>query len=153
MEQNNPDPLFELQVDHESRNHFKETTRWTNFIAIIYFICFGLLILGFMLAGSLLLNYGSYSSSSSEFDELQTQTTMAATLAIVLLVVMIGFFIYGGVMLIRFSSACRRGVETQDQQSFNMGLRALRNYFIAMGCVAVLGILDDVYTIIDSFAS
>jgi hypothetical protein len=149
MEQNNPDSLFELQVDHESRNHFKETTKWTNFIAIIYFICFGLLILGFMLAGSMLLNYGS-SYSGADGAEFRTTTAANATLQMILGIVMIAFFIYGGIMLLRFSSACRRGVETQDQMSFNFGLKALRNYFIAMGCVAVLGILDDVYTIINS---
>jgi hypothetical protein len=147
MEQNNPDSLFELQVDHESRNHFKETTKWTNFIAIIYFVCFGLLLLVLLLAGSMLTNYGTLSSDGSEYTTVPQQN---ATLQIILGIIMIALFIFGAVMLLRFSSSCRRGVETQDQVSFNFGIKALRNYFIAMGCAAGLGILEDVFTIIRS---
>lgn len=146
MEQNNPDSLFELQVDHESRNHFKEATKWSNFIAVIYFVCFGLLLLGMLLAGSLLFNSPRL---SGEYEGVEMQTGNMA-LQMVMGIVMVAFLIYGGLMLLRFSSSCRRGVEMQDQQSFNFGLKGLRNYFISVAIVAVLGILDDVITIIQS---
>lgn len=149
MEQNNPDSLFELQVDHESRNHFKEAAKWGNFIAVIYFVCFGLLLLVMLLAGSLLFNAARVGTDVEGFETVQP-SALLVTLQIVMGISMVVFLIYGGLMLYRFASACRRGVETQDQQSFNFGLKGLRNYFIAAGIVALLGIVDDVVTIIQS---
>jgi hypothetical protein len=148
MEQNNPDSLFELQVDHESRNHFKEATKWSNFIAVIYFVCFGLLVLVMLLAGSLLFNSARL---SSQYEGLETAQTGNTAIQLVMGIAMIGFLIYGGLMLLRFSSSCRKGVEMQDQQSFNFGLKGLRNYFISVGIVAVLGIVNDVLEVIQSF--
>lgn len=148
MEPNNAESLFELQVDHETRSHFKETTKWTNFIAVIYFVCFGLLMLVLLLAGSLLFNTPRV--SSSDFQELQVPSTGLMVLQFVTGISMIAFLVFGGLMLLRFSSNCRRGVEMQDQQSFNAGLKNLRNYFIAVGIIAILSIVDDVYQIINS---
>jgi hypothetical protein len=147
MEQNNSDSLFELQVDHESRNYFKEAAKWTNFIAIIFFVCFGLLLLVALFSGSILMNA---SELPAGYEEYQATTTGLVALQMVLLIALLICLIYGGMMLLRFSSACRRGVETQDQQSFNSGLKALRNYFILMGSLAILSILGDVLNIIQS---
>jgi hypothetical protein len=148
MEQNNPDSLFELQVDHESRNHFKETTKWTNFIAIIFFVCFGLMLLALLFAGSMLL---SAPELPAGYEGLEGSTSGLIAVQMTLTIALIICLIYGGIMLLRFSSSCRRGVETQDQQSFNTGLKALRNYFILMGSLAILSILGDVLNIIQSF--
>src|SRR5688572_18704910 len=129
MEQNSPDPLFEIQVDHESRSQFKEASKWSNFISVIYFICFGLLALVLLLAGPFMFSQ----NVPGEFDGPKIEQGSPG-FRIVQLVLMCGFLLYTGMMLLRFASACRRGVEMQDQQSFNYGLRALRNYFIAVAC-------------------
>lgn len=148
MEQNNAEPLFELQVDHESRHHFKEATKWSNFIAIMYIIAFGLLILVFLIAGSALLGSGAYNSQLENMPEgTATNTTMTMIGGIVLIL----FLIYAGLMLYRFSSYTRRGVEMQDQVSFNHGMKGLRNYFIATGILGAWGILTDLFEIFTSF--
>lgn len=146
MEQNNPDPLFEMQVDHESRGHFKESAKWSNFISVIYFVCFGLLALVLLLAGPFMFSQ----NYPADFEGPKVEQGSPGFRIAQLLLLSV-FLLYSAMMLLRFASACRRGVETQDQQSFNYGLKALRNYFIALGCMSLIGLARDVYVIITSF--
>jgi hypothetical protein len=146
MEQNNPDILSELQVDHETRSHFKEASKWSNFIAVISFICFGLLALVLLLAGPFMFSQ----NYPSDFEGPKMEQGSPA-FRIAQMLLMTVFLLYAGIMLLRFASACRRGVEMQDQQSLNYGLRALRNFFIALGCFSILGIVRDAFVIINTF--
>lgn len=145
MEQNNQDPVFELQVDHESRNHFKEAAKWGNFIAIIYFVGFGLFLLVMLFAGAMLMN----SPTLSPEMEGATGVAGGGYVQILLGLGIFVFLLYAGIMLYRFASACRRGVETQDQVAFNIGLKALRNYFVCMGLLAILGLVSDALKIVN----
>src|SRR5690349_11181837 len=111
MEQNNPESLFEIQVDHESRNNFKDAARWGNFISVIYLICFGLLAMVLLLAGPFMFSQ----TVPSEYEGMQLEKSDPVEKIIQLVTAAI-FLIYAGMMLLRFSSNCKRGVEMQDQR-------------------------------------
>lgn len=142
MEQNNPESLSEIQVDHESRNNFKDAARWGNFISVIYLVCFGLLAMVLLLAGPFLFS----KNVPGEFDGMQMEKS-DPTEKIIQMIVAAIFLIYAGMMLLRFSSNCKRGVEMQDQRSFNYGLRGLRNYFIALAVFSIVSIVRDIMTV------
>jgi hypothetical protein len=146
MEQNTPDSISELQVDHETRSHFKEASKWSNFISVISFVCFGLLALVLLLAGPFMFSQ----NYPADFEGPKVEQGSPG-FRIAQMLLMAVFLLYAGMMLLRFASACRRGVEMQDQQSFNYGLRALRNFFIAVGCFSLLGIARDAFVIFNSF--
>lgn len=142
MEEQIPDTQPGLQVDHESRTYFKDAARWSNFISVIYLICFGLFALVLLLAGPYLFS----NQVPSQYDGIQVEQDNPMMRALQL-VTMVVFLIYAGIMLLRFAAACRRGVETQDQPSFNFGLRALRNYFVAMAIYTIFRVLMDIVTL------
>ena len=141
MEQEKNESLFELQVDYDSGNYFKEATKWSTFVAIIYFIGIGFIVLFLAIAGAAIF--------SSDLMQTETDSPFAApqmdtsALRIALMFVIIVFVTYSGVMLYRFSSLCRQGIDRQDQLVFNSGLKALRNFFIAAGIMAMVGIVSD----------
>jgi hypothetical protein len=143
MEQNNPESLFEIQVDHESRKNFKDAARWGNFISIIYLVCFGILAMVLLLAGPFLFS----KNVPSDFNGMQLEQSDPMEKLIQMLVAAI-FLIYAGMMLLRFSSNCKRGVEMQDQRSFNYGLKGLRNYFIALAVFSIVSIARDIITVV-----
>jgi hypothetical protein len=149
MDQNTPDHLLDLQVDHESGAYFKEAAKWGNFIAIIYFICIGLFLLVLLFASAALLGTGDANlryGMENEFKAVEL-SPVATALRVVSVIAVFGLFVYGGLMLYRFASRCREGVDRQDQLTFNMGLQALRNYFICTGIVAILGFINDIITL------
>jgi heme/copper-type cytochrome/quinol oxidase subunit 2 len=75
----------------------------------------------------------------------------AAGLIIVFLFVILGIFGLLSYMLFRFSVLTRRGIETQDQPTFNRGLKGLKVYFLIFGTLAILSLLATIYTTINTF--
>jgi hypothetical protein len=147
MEQNKPDSSFDLQVDHESRNAFKQSAKWSQFIAVIYIICFGFLVIIGMVTVPALLQPDS--ALNNQFKEMQGAKPNTLTLLRVAALAI--FMIYAGLMAVRFATYARRGVEMQDQQSFNHGLKGLRNYIIAGAIYAIWGLSTQVYEVINLF--
>jgi hypothetical protein len=152
MDQNTPDHLFgDLQVDHESGAHFKEGAKWANFIAIIYFICIALLLLVFLFAGATLFSSGVFSGqleTSRGMVDVGEVAPVAAAFGFVVLLAFLGLFIVGGINLYRFGSRCREAIDRQDQLTFNMGLKSLRNYFICTGILAIVGTINQIISFI-----
>ncbi len=144
MEQQSQDTLFELQVDYEAGAHLKEGVKWAQFIGIMLIVltaiaAFVLLIAFIALAGVSTFSQGIRESAFS---------TNASFISIMLLIPMvIGMFI-GGIWLFRFATRCRQGINNQDQQSFNAGLMALRNYFILYGILSILGTVGSLLQLI-----
>ena len=146
MEQNQPDSLLELQVDQESKTYFREASRWSNFIAIIYFIGFGFFMLMLLIVGGVFLS-GGFDQFPQEGEFMGAESNITVGVQTVQVTIVFVYLIYGGIMLYRFSGRCRRAIENQDQLSFTTALRSLRNYFIAGGIIAIVGIIADVLNI------
>jgi hypothetical protein len=143
MEQQSPDaPLFELQVDYDSGNRFKESSKWGRFIAIVIFICLGLFLL--------LLTFGSAALIQGMAT---TSPDIASNGGLVIggLFIIAAVYVFIAIQLFRFASLVKEGIERQDQLTFNNALKSLRNYFMASGIVSLILIVWSVYDTIKAF--
>lgn len=138
MEQQFSDTTFELKVDYESGNSFKELIRWSNFVALFVLILTGLGLLILAIAGIGLLA----SSEDLKIGTFYEGGSASGLIQMVLLVAFLLLFSVTAVLLFRFSSLCRRGFNHRDQSSFNKGLKALYNYFLVGLVLAVLGVIS-----------
>jgi hypothetical protein len=126
--------MFELQLGYSSGHHLKETSKWVTFIAIVYFIVCGILLLAFLVSASAI---------SAAVGASMTAVGVPAGLIILIVVCALTVWIFATYHMIRFASLIRRGVDSQDQWTFNSALRSLKIYFIL---AAVLGIGGILYT-------
>lgn len=124
--------FFELNIDHESSNHFRETSKWTAFIAIVYFVIIGLVLCVLVIAGGSIIE-----ELSSMIGDISIATGIIVTIAVFILAILFATYF----LLYRFAYLTRSGIERQDQLLFNKGLKALKNYFIIYGILMVLGLL------------
>lgn len=130
------EPLFELQVDYDSGNRFKDAANWGRFIAIIIFICIGFFLLGLSFGASKIIELMSVSRPGIQ---------NVAGLFIGTLFVLAAVYVYIVIQLYRFTILVKEGIERQDQTTFNNGLKALRNYFLVSGIVSLLMIVWTFY--------
>ncbi len=124
-------PLFDLKIDHQGREEFKELGRWMKVQAL------SVLCMVFLITFTFLFAWGRIGLLfSTNFAGEQAQKVMLVT-AVVMLV---GAFIVGLMMyfLIRSSFRIRWGIRRRDNRIFNKGLEDLRTYFAFF---AVIGII------------
>jgi|GEM_PF-6613520 hypothetical protein len=131
-----------LQVDHESRASFRDAAKWGNFISVVYLVCFGLFTLVLLMAAPILFS----GNVPAEYEGVRVEQG-DPLMRVGQIVMLVFFLIYAGIMLFRFASSCRKGVETQDQRTFNLGLRALRNYFVVTAIYTGIRVLLDLVTL------
>lgn len=136
MEQQPPtESLFELQVDYESGNYFKETARWSKFISIVAFCFIGFYSLFLLFAGTVLVNaLSTYMSTVS----------MPGAVLVLVVIVVIAVFLFLCIQLYRFASMVKAGLTYNDQQRFNTGLRSLKNYFLVSSIISILSTIFSV---------
>jgi uncharacterized membrane protein len=65
-------------------------------------------------------------------------------------IVVLGILIFVVVMLYRFSVLTRRGIETQDQATFNRGLKSLKTYFLINGILGILLLLMTIWSTVSA---
>jgi hypothetical protein len=129
------EPLFEIQVDYDSGNMFNEISRWAKFIAIVCFICIGIGILTLAFSSAVLIQvFGSY----------MPELAGAGGLLVGVIIIALILFTYITILLYRFATLVKQGIERRDQTLFNDGLRNLKNYFLINGVFALIGIVINV---------
>jgi len=131
------EPLFELQVDYDSGNRFNEATKWAKFITIICFIGIGFGVLMLAVSSAVLVQgFGTY----MQMPGVEASGGIVITVIIIVLIL----FTYISILLYRFATLVKKGIQNQDQAVFNEGLMNLKNYFLINGIFALLGIVVNV---------
>ncbi|MDP4218606.1 MAG: hypothetical protein Q8927_20600 [Bacteroidota bacterium] len=135
MEQNTEQSLLEWRVDYDGGNILKETTRWARFVSIVSFIGLGICIIVFLVflaAGDAIWGY---------YTRLFPALEAFRAAFILLCLIFLGVFTWVVVLLYRFATLTRKGIDTQDQNLFNQGLRAGKTYFLLSAILAIIGLL------------
>lgn len=123
------EPLFGLQVDYDSGNMFTEATKWAKFLAIIGFIFIGIFALTLALAGAAMVQgFSTYMPELAGFGGL--------IIGIFILILLICTYLT--ILLFRFTALVKQGIETQNQVTFNSGLKNLKNYFLIYGVFTLI---------------
>lgn len=137
MDQNTSDSLFELQVDAEAVIQFRDSAKWARFIALVCLA--GILIV------ALVITFAGAGVKSALETYVPTMGTVDMDMlgnifvVVVIIVLAIVGFIY--ILLYRFATLVRKGIQQRNQEVFNDGLKYLKYYCIVNGVIALLGII------------
>lgn len=126
--------LLDLEVDPLTSRSLRETTRWTKFIAIVYAVILGILLVVGIIGGA---SFADGVVSALENYEFPFASIVGNALLLILFVAVA----IGGVLLFflfKFSAQTKAGLDRQEQIQFNGGLKSLRNYFIIYGVIVIL---------------
>jgi hypothetical protein len=140
MEQMPPVPpqgtsLFEMDIDATGQNHLKNISGWGKFIAITALVIIGLAILGLATR---------YQEISEQIGKLFAFDNSAASLLIVILVVILGLAVLLFVFLLRGCVLIRQGLVSQNSDRIGDGFRALKSAFtigIIFSALNILGVI------------
>lgn len=131
------EPLFGIQVDYDSGNLFNEAVKWSKFLAVFYFVCIGLSVLGLAFASTFLIQ-----GFSTYMPGLGLESLGGLIIGVIVLVLLI--FTYTTILLYRFSTLVKQGIEQQNQATFNSGLRNLKTYFLIYGVFTLIALVFNV---------
>jgi hypothetical protein len=131
------EPLFGLQVDYDSGNLFNEAVKWSKFLAVFYFVCIGLSVLGLAFASTFLIQ-----GFSTYMPGLGLESLGGLIIGVIVLVLLI--FTYTTILLYRFSTLVKQGIEQQNQATFNSGLKNLKTYFLIYGVFTLIALVFNV---------
>lgn len=137
MEQNNESSIFESGMDTTAQGHLLSVSNWSRFIAIVAFICIGLV-------GILLASYGQdILDAFSAYTPLGNSAAAGflAIAAVALLVCILWVY-----FLFRASMMIRKGLQTKNSNDLAQGFKALKIYFTFSAVLSVLSLLGTLQT-------
>jgi hypothetical protein len=127
MEQNQQ-PIFENSgLDETAKAYLLETAKWTKFLAVIMMVFMGLGFIGMtigLLSGNLTSEY------NSEF--------IGGGFILFFYLLCIGLYIYPVLALYNFSTSIKSGIETNNRELVNEGLRHQKSMFKYLGIVMII---------------
>ena len=132
------DTLSELQLDPDVAAAFQSAARWARFIAIVFFVFIGFMILILIIAIAMNADSNMIGGVAPGFQ-------------FGLLLLFLIPFTFVVIQLYRFSIRTREAIQRQDQDLLNRALRNLRTYLAVYGVLSILGIAGTVFNIIRSF--
>ena len=132
----------ELKIDGETSGYLIETSRWTKFAAITIFILTGLFILVIAFfwkyfLGAMNMSSWYYGWNRSTF-----------ILAVAVLIILIASIIAAYYFLLNFSGKIKAGIQTENIETVNQGLKSLKIHFIIIGVLMAIKLLYTLYKMI-----
>jgi hypothetical protein len=125
----------ELGIGNEIPGYWIDTSKWAKFVAVTFYVITGICILFFLSFGSDILNnfrvFRSYDSEAS-----QMLVFAIITLIFVVAVVIVTFY-----FLLNFANKIRAGIESENIELVNGGLRSLKIHLIIVSIVSMLMLL------------
>jgi hypothetical protein len=131
MEENQP--IFDLQVDDAAGKNLTSASKWARFLAIVVFVCVGLLLIIFLTYGQQILN------GISEVIPTMGRSAGTGVLAVIIIAALLIFVLM--FLLFRGASLVIAGVRTKNQETLNNGLTSLKSYFIMWGILYIISTL------------
>lgn len=133
------DNILGVQVDNEAATTLLDSAKWSRFIAIVYFIAFGLctLLILFLLI-----------SQQDDLKRVLGEQDVDVSILYIFLIPAFAVMFYLGYLLHRFSSLTRRAIHSQDPDLLGRGVAAMKNYLLVYAIFAVIGIVVTVITLI-----
>lgn len=128
----------ELGIDREASGYLIETAKWAKFIALTFCILTAIFFVVFIVFDKQVMDmvgmFGSLNDSDSIF--------MVLVVGFVVAVVIIAFTYY---FLLNFANKMIAGIETENIDLVNGGLKSLKTHFIIIGVLLILGLLGTLF--------
>lgn len=135
------DNLFELQVDRNASISLAEAAKWSRFISVIYFVLFGILLMTMVFG---------FASMRSDLERILGEGSLNPAIFLTALVPVLALIFVMAFLLNRFASFTRDAIARQDQYLLDKGIKALKNYFMIYGIIAVLSLASNLITLLIS---
>lgn len=120
--------IFSLGVDEVAKAHLLETARWTRFLAVLYLIVTGLLLIGGILTAFAIGNSAN-----------NAITAAGIGIGMVLVYVLfIAIYFYPVWALYKFSRLMKESLQIANQQQFNEALKYQKNMFKYLGVLVIV---------------
>lgn len=132
----NTGAIFHLEVDELAKAHMLETARWAKFLAIVFFILFGLVLVSMVAMIALVSNISNkYGASGADVAALNSGVS------IISIIVALGLYFYPVYALYKFSSVLKTGINTANQEEFNRALGYQKSMFKYMGILTIIALV------------
>ena len=132
MEDNNS--LFFLSIDPSSKQHLTEAAKWARFLAIVGFVCLGLLILSGLFAS---LMFSRFQDTSRFSSRAFGGGYMGAASAIMYIIMAVIYF-FPLLYLLRFANAMRAALTADDQERLMLSFQNLKACFRYVGIITII---------------
>ncbi len=131
MEQNTEISLFELQIDHNVSSYLKETARWAKFLAIVGFICCGVMVLVALFAGSFIAAALRMTGGAAGMGYL------TGMISFVYILIALLFFL-PCLYLYNFASRMQAALRSNDQEQLTKSFKNLKSCYRYIGIFTVI---------------
>ena len=132
----------ELGIENEIPGYLIDTSKWAKFIAISFYVITGVCVLLFASFGNEIMNnfrvFRSYDSEASQM----------LVFAIITLVFVVAIVIVTYYFLLNFANKIRAGIESENIDMVNGGLKSLKTHFIIIGILSMLALIMSLYGMI-----
>jgi len=120
--------IRKIEIENETLKYLNTARKWAMFLAIIWFIFLGLIIVIGLIAGTFLTAFNSGEKSLGIPESLMFIP--------VLLVALLYFFPV--LFLFRFSKHTSHAIQTLDKMEFHKAIKNLKSYFAYIGIMIIV---------------
>jgi len=126
MEQQNQDsPLFDLQVDENTKEQLRGLSKWTLIVVVTSIISLVLSLVQAFTAKRETVEYGSFRMQDKN-------PNIGSVIVSVIVSAILAYMLY------QFSVFTKKGVDNMSQPDLNKGLNSLRSYFMVYGIIIII---------------
>jgi hypothetical protein len=129
-------PSTDLPVDDSAASCLKETSYWTRFLAICFFVVIGFMVLGLLgliIAKDMIV--ASLEKTSLPVGGLGIAVLIFAFVILIIIMSVLTSFLF------QFSTQTARGVAQRDQYAMEKGMAGLKNYLVLSGVFALISLI------------
>jgi hypothetical protein len=138
-----------VEIGQEALGYFDTTRKWTMFFAILGFIFLGLMIVGGLVAGTLIRKFTSGMSGMEGMEGMGSMGAaggMASILMIIVMLITAVICFFPLFYLLKFSQHAKRAVATGDANEMTLAFKNIKSYWKYLGIFTIIMIA--VYLII-----
>jgi hypothetical protein len=137
-EQQKPE-LLEMNLDYDGGNTLMEAVRWSKFLSIVGIVGMGLLLVAVLIGTPFVM---------SGYGQLTPDSEGIVGILLAVFSVYLAALLAAAIVLLRFSRLAKKGMDHQDQQMFNRGLKSLKVTFVILGILSCLSLAGLLFTLI-----
>lgn len=144
MEENTPrsSSFLEMNLDYDGGNVLLETVRWSKFLSVVGIVGLSLFTVIMVFALPTII---------TQYAPLLPEISGMPVIIVLFFLLFTGVLVLLVIMLYRFSVLTRRGIELQDQDMFNRGLKGLKIYFLVTGIFSLISVAVSIFSLTNLF--
>ena len=126
--------IFKMEIDDYSKSNFIEMSRWTKFLAVVFFTISSIAVV----AGVFLSFLAPRLNNASQ---ITSAGTPGPAIIITSILVGIATNFFPAYSLLKYSSNVRSALKTGNKDQFNAAIRHLKNMFKYVGILMIIMLL------------